>query len=85
MKFSKFHQKVLISLVLVFIAVYINRQYLEKWIVEGFRQGRKFFWGYNPTTRNQSYDIRGDEDARVKYNSKQTGAFNHSGIHPNYQ
>ena len=72
-------KKLLISLVIVIIAVIFNKQ-----ILEGFRQGRRFFWGFSPPRRNSSYDIRGDKDVRNKYTPKETGGFYESVIYPNF-
>lgn len=84
MKITK--NKLIIAALIVIVAVYFNQEILEafKSATEHFR-GRRFFWGYNPTTRNMTYDIRHDRDVRNKYAPKEAGAFNQSGIHPNYQ
>ena len=90
------------SLVIIAIALYINRSYLEKYYMELFtnhkqekpvinekekpaRGGRRFFWGFNPPTRNMTYDIRHDRDARNPFKPKEAGVFLESHIYPNYQ
>ena len=73
-------QKLFYAIIITIIAVIFNRQ-----ILEGWRSGRRFFWGYNPTSRNSSYDIRGDRDVRTKYTPKETGAFYESGLYKNFQ
>ena len=77
MKFKITKEKLLISLVIIAIAVYINRE-----VLEGF--GRRFFWGFSEPSRNSSYDIRGDRDIRNKFTPKETGAFYESAIYPNF-
>lgn len=56
----------------------------NKKILEGFRQGRRFFWGFSAPSRNSSYDIRGDNDIRTIYKPKETGVFANSGLYPNF-
>jgi hypothetical protein len=73
-------EKFLIAAVIVFVAVIFNRQ-----ILEGFRQGRRYFWGFNPPTRNMTYDVRHDRDVRNVYTPKETGVFYESGLYPNFQ
>ena len=80
MKIKITRQKLLIALVITIIAVIFNKQ-----ILEGFRQGRRFFWGFNPPTRNMTYDIRHDRDVRNKYTPKQSGVFYESGLYKNFQ
>ena len=75
MKFKITSKKFLIALVITMIAVIFNKQ-----ILEGFRQGRRFFWGFNEPTRNSSYDIRGDREFRNKFTPKETGIFYESGF-----
>lgn len=81
------NEKLMIALAIVVIAVIFNQQILEAWgmVTEHFRQGRRFFWGYNPTSRNSSYDIRSDKDVRTEYKPKEAGAFYESGLYPNFQ
>lgn len=74
------NQKLFIAFIIVVIAVLFNKQ-----ILEGFRQGRRYFWGFNPPTRNMSYDIRHDKDVRALYNPKETGVFYESGLYQNFQ
>lgn len=80
MKFKITKEKLLISVVIVIIAIIFNKQ-----ILEGFRQGRRFFWGFNAPTRNMTYDVRHDRDVRNKYNPQQTGIFYESGLYQNFQ
>lgn len=63
-------KKFLISLVIIIAATIFNKQ-----ILEGFRQGRRYFWGFSAPARNSTYDIRGDKDLKNKYNPKETGIF----------
>lgn len=72
-------KKLLISLSIIIVAVIFNKQ-----ILEGFRQGRRYFWAFNPPTSNSTYDIRGDKDVRSPYTPKETGIFNESAVHPNF-
>lgn len=72
-------KKMMISLLIVMAAVIFNKQ-----ILEGFRQGRRYFWGFTEPSRNSSYDIRGDEDARNVFVPKETGVFYESAIYPNF-
>ena len=80
MKFQITKQKLLIATIIVIVAVYFNKE-----ILEGFRQGRRFFWGFNPPTRNMTYDIRHDRDVRNKYTPQETGVFYESGLYANFQ
>ena len=80
MKLKITQDKILIAIIIVIIAVLFNKN-----ILEGFRQGRRFFWGYNPTSRNMTYDQRGDSDVRTVYKPKEVGVFANSGLYPNFQ
>ena len=72
--------KIYMALIIIGIALLFNKQFLE-----GFREGRRFFWGYNPTSRNMTYDIRHDRDVRTDYDPKVTGVFNEAHLYPNFQ
>lgn len=72
-------KKFMISLVIIIAAVIFNRQILETW-----QNGRRFFWGFSEPRRNSSYDIRGDQDVRNKFNPKSVGGFYESAIYPNF-
>ena len=73
------NKKLMIALVIVIVAVIFNKQ-----ILEGFRQGRRFFWGFSEPRRNSTHDIRGEKDIRTKFIPKETGAFYESAIYPNF-
>lgn len=80
MKLKITQKKLLISLVIIIAAVLFNKQ-----ILEGFRMGRRYFWGFNAPSNNMTYDIRHDRDVRNKYNPKETGVFYESGLYKNFQ
>lgn len=71
-------KKLLISLGIVMIAIIFNKH-----ILEGWRNGRRFFWQFNAPSRNSSYDIRGDQDVRNSYIPEESGGFYESSIYPN--
>ena len=72
-------KKILISALIIVIALIFNKQ-----ILENFRYGRRFFWGFTEPSRNSSYDIRGNKDVRNNYSPKSTGVFYESIIYPNF-
>ena len=51
--------------------------------VEGFASSPRYMWRYNPTSKNSSYDTRGDPLA-IKKDMTKTGVFWNSSLYKNH-